>query len=63
MKAVPAFRPDSAPPRPDPLTAALRRALESERDPDLRQWAERLLAGDEAAPDRRAAALPCASSE
>jgi hypothetical protein len=52
------------PPVPsNPLTAALRRALKSERDPELRQWAERLLAGDEAATDRRAAAVPCASSE
>jgi hypothetical protein len=61
VRAKPAAH--AAPVQTNPLTAALRRALKSEHDPELRQWAERLLAGDEAAPDRRAAALPCASSE
>lgn len=36
------------PPTTDPLADALRRALIDERDPDVRQWATRLLRGDAA---------------
>jgi hypothetical protein len=34
-------------PAADPLTAALRRALRDETDPDVRRWVRALLKGDE----------------
>ncbi len=45
-------------PTTDPLTSALRRALETERDPQLRDWLQALLRGDTAQDSDHQAAAP-----